>query len=243
LSLSSKNIFQNLNILIVRANLSYSVPDTTELTKAIHTLKDNRTQIENIISAAFNKCNIYLKNDSLTFYIIPTSLNIKEIVIKMGGVTGLTAGSKQILITINPEVNTWKETLEYTVAHEFNHAYWTNINFNNSSKQTLIEYLVFEGKADSFAHILYSKVKAPWTYALSQKEKVELWNKIRPNLNSENDFFLGEVMFGSKNYPIWGGYTLGFDILQTAFKSHPELTKTNWTNLDANKILEMSNYK
>jgi uncharacterized protein YjaZ len=228
---------------LVKENMSDPIQDTNGLTKAISELKENKVQIEDIISVVLMKCSRHLKNDSLTFYILPAIKATKEIINKMGGVFGLTAGSKQILLTIDPEIHTWKEVLEYTVAHEFNHAYWTKNNFNNFFKWTLLKYLIFEGKADLFAHLLYPEVKAPWTIALSEKEKIELWNKIKPGLKSENTFLIGEVMFGSKNYPFWGGYTLGFDILRTALKNHPELAETDWTNVDADEIVKMSNYK
>lgn len=223
-------------------SFSYPIADTFGLTKFISDLNANRAQVETIISSAFAICYNQLKNDSITFYLVPSTSDVKYVINKMGGVTGQTAGKKQILITIDFNVSTWKEVLEYTVAHEFNHAYWTNVNYTDSYKWTLIRYLVLEGKADSFAHFLYPKVKAPWTSSLNEKEIVNLWNKIKPDLQSSNPSFLNEVMFGSKNYPMWGGYTLGYDIVQTAFKNHPELLKTNWTNLDADKLLELSGY-
>ena len=107
--------------------------------------------------------------------------------------------------------------LEYSVAHEFNHAYWTNENLTDTYKFTLLRYLVFEGKADSFAHLLYPKVKAPWAFALDNKGKTDLWNKIKPDLQSDNHTLLGEVIFGSKNYPGWGGYTLGYNNKQAQY--------------------------
>ncbi|MBA2613550.1 MAG: hypothetical protein H0U95_16420 [Bacteroidetes bacterium] len=228
---------------LVRETFSYPIQDTNGLTKFIADLNENRIDIEKIISEAFTLCNKQIKNDSVTFYMIPLSSDIKEIVNKMGGVTAQTAGSKQIILTIDFSVNSWKEMLKYTVAHEFNHSYWTNINFSNNYKMTLLSYIIFEGKADSFAHSLYPNVKAPWTTSLNASEKTALWKKIMLKLQSDDQYLLASVMFGSEDYPIWGGYTLGYDIMQTAFKKNPELLKTNWTNLDADKLLELSDYK
>ena len=61
-------------------------------------------------------------------------------------------------------------------------------------------------------------------------------------LQTDNRVLLGEIMFGSSEYPIWGGYSIGFDIMQTAFRNHPHILKTNWTNLEAEKLLELSDY-
>jgi len=225
---------------IVNDYLSAPIQNTTELKKAIERINSNKNRIESKIRSALEKSNTYLKNNSLTIYILPANPDNKAIMQSMSGIMGLTAGSKQILLTIEPEIVGWEEMLEYAVAHEYNHAYWTNINFGKSTKWTLLDYLIFEGRGDSFAHLLYPKVKAPWTSALNDKE--ELWNRIRTKLQSEDIHFQMEVMFGSRNYPFSGGYTIGYEIVQQALKSST-LTVENWTSLSSEKLLEMSGYK
>jgi uncharacterized protein YjaZ len=133
--------------------------------------------------------------------------------------------------------------LEYAVAHEFNHTYWTKLNFGKSAKWTLLDYLVFEGRADYFAHLLYPKVVAPWTIALTENQKSDLWTKIKPNLQSEDIRYQMEVMFGSGNYPVWGGYSIGHDMVVTALTNSKNLKAVKWANFEAGKILALSNYK
>jgi uncharacterized protein YjaZ len=227
---------------IVNDFLSAPIQDTPELEKAIERIDSNRNRIESKIRSALEKSNTYLKNDSLKIYILPANPNNRAIMQSMSGIMGLTAGSKQILLTIEPDIVGWEEMLEYAVAHEYNHAYWTNINFGKSAKWTLLDYLIFEGRGDSFAHLLYPKVKAPWISALNDKDKEDLWNRIRPKLQSEDLPFQMEVMFGSRNYPFSGGYTIGYEIVQKALKSST-LTVENWTNLSSEKLLEMSGHK
>ena len=227
---------------IVNDYLSTPIQNTTELKKAIERINTNKKKIDSKITSALRKSNTYLKNDSLTIYILPANPDNIVIMQSMRGIMGLTAGSKRILLTIEPEITGWEEMLEYAVAHEFNHAYWTNLNFGKSSKWTLLDYLVFEGKGDLFAHLLYPRVKAAWTSTLNEKGKEDLWNRIKPKLQSEDIPFQMEVMFGSRNYPFSGGYTLGYDIVQRALKS-TTLTVENWTNLSSEKLLEMSGYK
>lgn len=224
---------------IVNDYLSAPIQNTTGLKKAIESISSNKNRIESKIRSALEKSNTYLKNDSLTIYILPANPDNKAIMQGMSGIMGLTAGSKQILLTIEPEIIGWEEMLEYAVAHEYNHAYWTNINFGKSTKWTLLDYLIFEGRGDSFAHLLYPKVKAPWTSALNEKDKEDLWNRIKPKLQSEDLRFQMEVMFGSKNYPFSGGYTIGYELVQKALKNST-LTVENWTNLSSEKLLELS---
>ena len=84
---------------------------------------------------------------------------------------------------------------------------------------------------------------APWTIALTENQRSDLWNKIKPNLQSEDISYQMEVMFGSRNYPVWGGYSVGYDIVLTALTNSKNLKEVNWTNFEADKILALSNYK
>ena len=222
--------------------MSAPIQNTPELKKTIERINSNKKRIESKIRSALEKSNTYLKNDSLTIYILPANPDNKAIMQGMSGIMALTAGSKQILLTIEPEILGWEEMLTYAVAHEYNHAYWTNINFGKSTKWTLLDYLFFEGRGDSFAHLLYPKVKAPWTSALNEKDKAVLWNRIRLKLKNEDIRFQMVVMFGSGDYPFSGGYTIGYNIVQQALKRRT-LTVANWTNLSSEKLLEMSGYK
>lgn len=228
---------------IVNDYLSAPIQNTTELKKAIERINSNKKRIESKIRSALEKSNTYLKNDSLTIYILPGNPDNKAIMQSMSGIMGLTAGSKQILLTIEPDILGWENMLEYAVAHEFNHAYWTNVNFGKSAKWTVLDYLVFEGRGDYFAHLLYPNVVAPWTMSLTENQRSDLWNKIKPNLQNEDISYQMEVMFGSRNYPVWGGYSVGYDIVLTALTNNKKLKAVNWTNLGSDKILELSKYK
>ena len=223
---------------------SKPIKDTTNILSYISDISDNRKEFETIISSAFLSCNDYLKNDSVMFYIVPALSDKKKVMNEMGGTIGFTPGSKQIVLQVDFNIKTWKEALKYTIAHEFNHACLIKENPTEMREFTLLRYLIFEGKAEAFAGLVYpvEKEKIPNTFSLTNNEKKALWLKIKPDLESDNwDIFM-DVMFGSKNYPHYGGYTLGFDIIQTAFKNHPEIMKTNWTYLDAESFLKLSDY-
>lgn len=227
---------------LVGSRLATPIKDTTLLEKYISGITDNRLEIEKIITSALAECNKYLKNDSITIYVLPSNQDIFMMINGMGGISGLTAGSKQILLTIDPAIDKWKEMLSYNVAHEFNHAYWTKMDFNKTPRN-LLTYLVFEGRADSYAHLIYPNVVCPWTKVLSSGQESELWNRIKNQLDNTNMAFQYNVMFGVRNqFPLWGGYTLGYHIVQSALKNHPDLTPEEWTNLPPEKILEMSGY-
>jgi uncharacterized protein YjaZ len=228
---------------IVKDFFSSPIKNTFELKQSIDRIALNKATIENKIMGAINKSRRSIDSDSLTIYVIPVNPNLKQIIEEMSGVMGLTAGSKQIILTIDPDILGWENMLEYAVAHEFNHAYWTNLNFDKSTHWTLLDYLIFEGKGDYFAHSLYPNVIAPWTMALNEDQISNLWNKIKPNLQSEDIGLQMEIMFGSNKYPVWGGYSIGYHIVRTALENNKNLKADYWTNLKAINILRESTYK
>ena len=228
---------------IVKDFFAPPIKNTSELTKSIDRITLHQETIKTKIIGALKKSRQNIDNDSLTFFIIPANPDSRSVIKAMTGIMGLTAGSKQIILTIEPDILGWENMLEYAVAHEFNHAYWTHRKFGNLTKWTLLDYLVFEGRGDYFAHLLYPNVAAPWTIALNEKQKTHLWNKIKPNLQSEDISYQMQVMFGSRNYPVWGGYSLGYYIVQKALTNNKKLKSNIWTNLSSEKILEMSKYK
>ncbi|WP_277584648.1 DUF2268 domain-containing putative Zn-dependent protease [Psychrobacillus antarcticus] len=58
--------------------------------------------------------------------------------------------------------------LKYVVAHEYHHA--INILANGEiSFYTVLDRILFEGKVDSFARIVYPDLSSPWTESLSEE--------------------------------------------------------------------------
>lgn len=225
----------------ISIRLSAPIKETGSLTNYITAVINNRTKIEELVTAALTDCRKYLKNDSLNIYILPETEDIRPLLEGMKGVLGMTAGSKQILLVINPLLNGWTEMLPYNVAHGFSDTYWTKMNFNKSVPFTLLDYMVYEGSGDSYAHLLYPDVICPWTIVLSADAENQLWERIKGQLNNTNIAFQYEVMFGLRNqYPLWGGFTLGYHIVQSALKRHRELSPAEWLNLTPDKILGMS---
>ena len=227
------------------AEFSNPIQDTVGLENRISYIDSNKEKIEKILSDAFINCHKYLRDDSITIYIQPSEGGLMGKVIKrMGGIAGFTGGSKQILLTIQPEVSTWSDMLADALAHEYHHACWTEKYYNTQPSRDVLFDMVFEGRADSYAHILYPNIITAWDTILSAQQKIDFWNKIKPDIHNTDMSLYPKVMFGGRDgYPIWGGYCLGFDIVQSALKNHPELAPKEWTKMSPEKILEMSDYK
>jgi uncharacterized protein YjaZ len=228
---------------LVKQHLSNPIRNRVELEKTIGRLHDQRETIIKDVMDALNDAGAFIKNDSITVYIMPASHDNIFILQKMGGVTALTASSKQILLSIEPQIEGWEKMLKYSVAHEYHHTCWTKNNLAKLPSWTLLNYLVFEGRADSYAHLVYPNIQSPWTGALTAEQKAKLWGRIKGELESTDVSLQQQVMFGSFVYPYWGGYSLGYDIVQTFLKNNKNISPDDWTNLDAETILSKSDYK
>ncbi len=217
--------------------------DIPHLKKTLVGINSNKKEIEKIIKKALNKCNQHLKSDKVTIYVIPPSSELKTMMGTMQGILGFTAGSKQIIISIDTSIEGWKKMLPYAIAHEYNHMYWTKENFAKLTQWTLLDYLVFEGRGDYFAKLLYPKVNTPWTASLTPEEKQKLWIDIQPHLDNQDFSFQAEVMFGSQRFPAWGGYALGYDIVQSSLSKDKSTFPNAWVNYNSQKLLNSSDYK
>ena len=217
--------------------------DNTQLMKKIEGIASNKDEIETIISSSVKKSYSSIPIAKLKVYILPPKGELNFMSESMSGIYGLTAGNDAILISIDTSQNGWKKMLPYAIAHEYYHAYWTKENYHKLTGWNLLDFLCFEGRADYFAKQLYPDVKTPWTEALSKKEEDALWKTISPDLYNQDFDFMLNVMFGSEEYPKWGGYSLGYTITNKALQEGNKLTINEWTNLHPTGLLSLSGFQ
>jgi uncharacterized protein YjaZ len=223
-----------------RSDTSNGIIDRASLKKNIEQLNSKQQTIKNRINNALMKCQNYLPYDDLNIFIFPSfDSNSSE---KLGGISGLTIGSKHIAIFIDPFAKGWEDELEITIAHEFHRAYWTNLNFN-SLRNIFLDRLIFEGKAVVFSHLVYPKIKEPWDSTLLEIQKKNLWNKIKNKLENTDFVYQDSIMFGIGEYPLCTGYILGRDIVTASLKQSPNMEPKYWTNFSPDFILKTSGYK
>ncbi len=213
-----------------------AVNKAAELQKTIDGIKDNYEIIIENVFDALKKSRSLIENDDVSVYILPANPDKKHLAEILGGVLALCGGSREIVLLIDTEIKGWLEMLKYSVVHEYHHVCWTRNNYEKTTKWTLIDYLVFEGRADSFAHLVYPEIHHPPSFALSEEEKSELWNKIKGSLETTDFLLQREIMFGSENYPHWGGYTLGYDIVQKFLLENKDISADNWTDIEGETI-------
>ena len=204
-------------------------------------LKDN--QVEEIVNGALINSSEYLSGVDTTVYIFPSTIEYYDLTNPLGGVGGCTLGSGKILISVDPTVEGWESILTYTVAHEYHHSVWTSRQVENK-ETTLLDYLTFEGRADSFAARIYSDIKVPWTSSIDLEVERYIWDLIKNEIDSNDAEILYTVMFGGVNgFPHWSGYTIGYNIVQDFLKNNPEISFEELTDMEPNEILDRSNYE
>ena len=216
------------------------IKDLNGLSENISAIED--ANIEQIIEEALRKSSVKLPGPDTTVCIFAIDPDLSWE--RMHGVTGFTAGAGKIWIQLSPEKE-WLDWIPYTIAHEYHHSVWTHQYFKWFKKFTLLDYLIFEGRADSFAHLIYPDKIAPWTTAISSYQETRQWEKISEDLEITDLEKQRKYMFGdrSDSIPIWTGYTIGFHIVQQFLENHPEMSIEEWTGMNAREIFEASGYE
>lgn len=210
------------------------------LEKSIQRIEDSN--IEHVIRQALIKSAQYLDGPSTTVCVIAADPENWFIRKEMHGVNGWTFGSGKIILQIYP-TSGWRSWVPYVIAHEYHHSTWTSQFYRANQREKLMDRLIFEGKADSFAHLVYPQVRAPWTNALSEKEERKQWERISAQRDSTDSLLKSNYMVGdNEGTPTWTGYTIGYHIVQSYLETHPDVSIQAWTELSPEELLAQSGY-
>ena len=108
---------------------------------------------------------------------------------------------------------------------------------------TLLEYLIFEGRADAFASNLYEDAENPWTTMINREQEAKVWEFIRPEIFMKGHDRINKVMWGNKDIPVGSGYAIGFNIVKSFKQNNPKYSDRETIDLKPEEILKMSKYK
>jgi uncharacterized protein YjaZ len=159
---------------------------------------------------------------------------------KLNGVDANTNWQNTILLSIG-KTESWQSALEESVMHEYCHA--ITMNFSNPwvmEKFTLADYLIFEGLADNFVKAVLNR-QPIWLKKLPKTKELALLEKLRDNFASTDINFNRKVMFGEgKDFPVWGGYWLGFKMVQSFLANNPQMSFREIVQLPLHDIFKRS---
>lgn len=198
----------------------------------------DRSRFEALATAAWHKATAVLPQSSLDLCVELVDAHSPFIDKAMRGVAGLTAGSGKIMLKVSVDAD-WARVLPYALTHELHHSYWARHYFNPAAPFTLMDYLVFEGRADYFAHHLYPDALAPWDTALTDPQFAELWPRLRGDMGSTDFTMMRSVMFGDprQHIPVWAGYSIGYRLVNQRMHRKPAMDIAAMTAVPASAFM------
>lgn len=178
----------------------------------------NTKEIISEIKLSLESCSNVLKNERLNIFIFPNfDLFVKT---RMFGNTGFTPWKNTVHLYVNSIQN---NKIAYTLSHEIAHALSPYpLIENNQIGATLL----YEGIAEKFREFFLGGEKAPWVKAISVEEANNILKKL--NLEQTDYKLYKDLFFGSKDYPLWSGYTIGYKMAE---KYLEKIIKKNWSKI------------
>lgn len=190
-------------------------------------------EINDHLKKILSKCSEYIGNKKIYIYIFPT-LSVFNID-KMKGVSGMRIWKDTIYLDLFPNRN-WKEAFGNSLVHEIAHIISPYYDTNNMS---IGEGMVLDGIAEHFRDKILGCEKSQWVKALSKNKIEMLLKELKTNLDSKDQKLYSDVFYGTGEYPLWTGYSMGYYLIG---KYIDKEKKIDWNRLlkeNPKKILEV----
>lgn len=157
----------------------------------------------------------------------------------MGGAMGFVDGKGSLWLQLLPTEG-WLDEIAPAVTHEFYHA----VNYPDDARApTLLDVIINEGSADSFTKVLYPEFVPPWSTAIPAAEQAAIWPAMQADLHTVHPATIDRWLFGDgKAVPRQAGYTIGFAIMQSWLKRHPDVPPSEWSLHSPQAVLDGSGY-
>lgn len=222
----------------------YAPPkDIIPLQSELQALSDREEPLHTAIDEALKKSAEMLPGSDKTVHVFPANPAYTHGKTQELNPLGVALEQDVMVLFVTPIL--LEEDLQHTIAHEYFHTVdMERGTAEDPATLTLLEAAVMEGKAEAFAKIIYPESKLDWianadekiteaTKMLFLKEKdsaeVEVWN----------DFYYGNAV---SEVPIFASHMIGYDIMQSFLKQHPNMPVEEWLDLTAEEILAGSGY-
>ncbi|MGM0852849.1 MAG: DUF2268 domain-containing protein [Bacillota bacterium] len=224
-------------------SLAYPFEPTYELDKLEESIADlirDKDSTDQIIKEALLKSAKQLPGDNKKIFVLPANPEDTLAVEEMGGVEGIVLAEDVIVLKLSPSFD--KDIFKYSVAHEYNHA--IEGESNEGMMHTILSAVVMEGKADTFANILYPQTHVPWKEPMNPETKEKVVKELMELADSGDPRLYLGLKSGnpSKGIPQWANYKIGFEIVQSYIENHPEVSIGKWTSMHEKEIIAGSNY-
>ncbi|MBP2241766.1 uncharacterized protein YjaZ [Cytobacillus eiseniae] len=172
------------------------------------------------------------------YKIFLTPYNPDESSLYMQGVAGF-ADEGLIVLQIDPNVFTGA-SLKETVAHEYHHTVYIEFSDYETRLHHLIDRVIMEGKADTFAKAVYPDHSPLWIEPLSPDTSKVVWAYIKENKYSYKYEDIINLFYGSvaDGLPRWSNYKMGYHLMESFLSNNPDMSVEEWTFIPATEIIE-----
>ena len=212
--------------------------DVDAMEELMEKLTEKKLLISELIIEALKESSDLLPAEDKFIYVLPSIPQNKSALKSMNYVTGEALGNKMIIL-VDPSF--LDKNLKHTIAHEYHHL----VAMENEVGDTLIEKVVLEGKADTFAKKMYPSIDVPWIQPLTGYYKEESWKIFNDKLESVNPEIWTEFLIGNRKKGIlpWTNYRIGYQIMENFLIENPNVSIEEWTRMPAKDIYTKSNLK
>lgn len=211
-----------------------------ELEKEIEILKN--IDLVSIVESVNQNVTKELPGPDTKILFIPANPAYRKIYRELGvGLHAFTPGTGRIIVSFDPTIGNWQQMLPYALAHEYHHSVWMSRNFQTADL-TPLEYLILEGRADSFADEIYPDTDHPFLKKLDKETEKRVWNLIKPELNNRSTGINDQLFYGTKDIPLGSVYSIGYNIINSFKQNNPEIDDAELIDMSPKEILNLSKY-
>lgn len=224
-----KDCFENGEFLHIAEDLLNSAPDNlVALEITSEKLETRKEEINNLIlDSLLKSADLLPSQNDIAVCVFPSSSRNMPM---------LTVGAGKIII---PYGYYNDESIKVGVAHEYHHSVLAE-KYLSTQSGSIIDNLIFEGKAVMFEKTVYPNSYATTTVDLAYNK--ELWSKIKPDLYKQDLNRSLEILHGGKDLPRAYGYSEGFKMIKSYLDLNPNQTPEEWTALSTQEIIEKGKY-
>lgn len=191
--------------------------------------KIDREETENTIKEALFKSSNLLRSEKETTVCVLPATDVNQ--------SGVTLGAGKIILLYNEYYT--DEVIRSLIAHEYHHSVWTEKYQSKNGDFTVLDNLIFEGKAVKFEQEVYPELDLTIVDLTYNKF---YWSKIEEDLDKSDLNRSLEITMGGNGLPYSYGYSEGYKMVKSYLDLNPNLTPEEWLTISSKEIFEKGNY-
>ncbi|MBI2475823.1 MAG: hypothetical protein HYV67_01095 [Candidatus Taylorbacteria bacterium] len=206
-----------------------------DVAKRFESISSNHEQaIEKTIETEIHRLKKLVLSQKTHIYIFPTFSDF--VLNKMSGISGYTPWKDIVFLFVHPKTKNINPFLNITLAHEYVHS----VSREYHEWNRLLDTIVFEGLAELFIAEHFNGYISPWTKTLTIDDCHKYLAQIRKKLKSKNHDDYRDVFFKNKMYPLWAGYSIGYQIVRFYRQKNKNITWNELLKKEVDEIFENS---